>query len=327
MTALIHARPNTAGIALALIAVFLTARGNPVWVDTAVVIGIYGLVALSAGLCFGQAGLLSMAQGIFAALGAYATAVLSTRFGVSPWVGLPLSVALPALVAYGLARIIMHLAPLATALATLALGSLIEIGLRNWDSVTGGFIGIAGIPPVTPTSGPVGTLALVCVIIVIVVYSYENLMRSSFGRALNVIRHDRLRAEADGVRTARLLSAAFALSAGIAGVAGWIYAHYITFLAPNSLDTHLSIAALLMAVVGGSRFILGPLLGTALFNVLIRLLPAQEVEGLFYGGALIVILLLAPEGLLGLLSRIRRRWGGSRPASPAAAAASKRLTA
>jgi branched-chain amino acid transport system permease protein len=126
-------------------------------------------------------------------------------------------------------------------------------------------------------------------------------VNSPFGRALNVIRHNRLRAQADGVDVPRLLSAAFAFSAAIAGSAGWLYAHYISYISPNSLDTHTSISALLMTVIGGPGIILGPLAGTVFLDVLVRHLPAQELQGMFYGAALILILILAPTGLLGLV--------------------------
>jgi branched-chain amino acid transport system permease protein len=90
-------------------------------------------------------------------------------------------------------------------------------------------------------------------------------------------------------------------------------------MSPQSLDTQTSISALLMAVVGGADFILGPVIGTLLLNMLGKLLPAQEAQGLFYGGALIIILLVARDGLLGrirrLLSLIRRREAPAESAS------------
>ena len=157
---------------------------------------------------------------------------------------------------------------------------------------------------------------------------YENLVQSPYGRALNVIRHNRFRADADGIDVPRLLSAAFAFSAAVAGSAGWLYAHYISFMSPSSLDTHMSISALLMAVIGGAGYILGPLVGTVLFDVLVRLLPAQELQGLFYGGTLILILLVAREGFLGLAARVLRGLASARarqeaPGPPLAGRASR----
>jgi branched-chain amino acid transport system permease protein len=156
----------------------------------------------------------------------------------------------------------------------------------------------------------------VCVAVLV----YENLVRSPYGRALNVIRHDRTRAIADGVAVAPLLSAMLALSGALAGASGWLYAHYISFLSPESLDTQTSISVLLMAVVGGAQSVLGPVLGTLLLNLLSKLLPAQEAQGLFYGGTLILILLVAHDGLFGLGKRLARK--RSQPAAPRAGDAS-----
>jgi branched-chain amino acid transport system permease protein len=272
---------------------------NPVWLDTVILTGILALISLSAGLSFGQAGILSMAQGAFAAIGAYSTAVCATRFGLPAWAGLALAIALPAVLAWGLARMVTRMPELATALATLALATLLEILARNWDAVTGGYVGIAGIPPIEGFTVGWRFNILVWAFVLLAVLVYENLMSSAHGRALNIIRHDRTRAMADGIAVAPLLSAMFATSGAMAGAGGWLYAHYITYMSPQSLDTYASISALLMAVVGGAGYILGPVLGTFLLSLLGKLLPAQEAQGLFYGGALIVILIVAPEGLLG----------------------------
>jgi branched-chain amino acid transport system permease protein len=283
---------------------------NPVWLDLSVLTGILSLISLSAGLSYGQAGILTMAQGAFAAIGAYAAAISATKFGLPAYAGLAFALTLPAMLAWSLARMVTRMAPLATALATLALGTLVEIVARNWDSVTGGYVGIGGVPPIGGFEKPAAFNVLVWGFVCAAVLLYENLMDSAYGRALNIIRHDRTRAIADGVAVAPLLSVVLALSAAMAGAGGWLYVHYITYMSPQSLDTQTSISALLMAVVGGADFILGPVLGTLLLNLLGKLLPAQEAQGLFYGGALIVILLVARDGLLGLFQRLlsfRRR--------------------
>ena len=287
---------------------------NPVWLDTVILTGILALISLSAGLSFGQAGILSMAQGAFAAIGAYSTAVCATRFGLPAWAGLMLAIALPAMLAWGLARMVTRMPELATALATLALATLLEIVARNWDAVTGGYVGIAGIPPIEGFTVGWRFNILVWMFVLLAVFVYENLMNSAHGRALNIIRHDRTRAMADGIAVAPMLSAMLATSGAMAGAGGWLYAHYITYMSPHSLDTYASISALLMAVVGGAGYILGPVLGTFLLNLLGKLLPAQEAQGLFYGGALIVILVVAPEGLLGWIHRLVDRISARKPA-------------
>jgi branched-chain amino acid transport system permease protein len=313
-------RPNSLIIVVAAGLACAIAPMKPVWLDTSVLTGILSLISLSAGLSYGQAGILSMAQGSFAALGAYAAAISATRFGLPPYIGLAFALALPALLAWSIARLVTRMVPLATALATLALGTLIEIVARSWDAVTGGYVGLSGIPPIRSLENPVAFNVLVWGFVCASVLLYENLVHSAYGRALKTIRHDRTRAIADGVAVAPLLSAMLALSAAMAGAAGWLYAHYITYLSPQSLDTQTSISALLMAVIGGADYVLGPVLGTLLLNMLGELLPAQEAQGLFYGGALILILLVARDGLLGLCTRLLalRRPGAAEAPAPVA---------
>ena len=96
---------------------------HPVWTDIWVIVGVSVLISLSTGMSYGQAGILSMSQGAFAAVGAYTAAVSTLRFKLPPGVDLLIAAALPALLGYGLARVVTRLTPLATALATLALGS------------------------------------------------------------------------------------------------------------------------------------------------------------------------------------------------------------
>ncbi len=214
-------RPNTMIVlGLAIASVALAAR-DPVWTDTWVIVGVYVLIALSTGISYGQAGILSMSQGAFAAVGGYTAAVSTLRFKLPPGVDLLIAAALPALLAYGLARVVTRLTALATALATLALGSVIEIALRNMDNITGGYIGLAGIPGIGMIDTPLKYCALVWAMICVCVLMYENLVNSPFGRALNVIRHDRVRAQADGVNVPQLLSAAFAFDLGPAHERDW----------------------------------------------------------------------------------------------------------
>ena len=305
-------RRNTIVMVVVAVLACTLAPLSATWLDTVILTGVFALISLSCGLSFGQAGILSMAQGGFAAIAAYTTAILATRFGLSAWVSLALAMVLPAVLAWGLARMVTRMPELATALATLALATLLEIIARNWDAVTGGFVGIAGIPPIAGFDVAWRFNILVWIFVVLAVMLYENLMSSAYGRALNIVRHDRTRAMADGIAVAPLLSSMLATSGAMAGAGGWLYAHYITYMSPQSLDIHVSITALLMAVVGGAGYILGPVLGTFLLSLLGKFLPAQEAQGLFYGGALIVILIVAPQGILGWIDQLVQRLQGNR---------------
>ena len=312
MMRVLRERPNTCIILVAAAVGVLAVQGRPVGTDNAVLIGIQALIALSVGLSYGQAGILSMAQAVLAAVGGYLSAILALRFGVSPYLTLVPAIALPTALAWVLARFVTPLDHLAAALATLALSTVVEIVARSWDSVTGGYVGLTGVPSLPGVTTPGMFAGLVWFVVALAVFLYENLMRSAYGRALNTVRHDRARATADGVDVPALMSAGFAFAAALAGLAGWLYVHYITYMSPSSLDTHASISVLLMAVVGGVGYVLGPVIGTVLLSLLMHLLPAQEVQGLFFGGALVLILLLARDGLLGYADRTTRAWRAAR---------------
>lgn len=288
--------------------------GRPFWLDNAITVGIFGLMALSVGLCYGQAGILSMATAAFASVGAFGSAILCTRYGLAPAWGLLPALLLPPLLAYPLARAVTRLSPLPLSIATFLLSGLFEIAIREGGDFTGGYIGLSGVPPLPLVQGPQQTFFVVWGVVLVVVALYANLMNSTLGRAINTARHDPLRATADGVDVPHLLAGTFAVSAALAGLAGWLYAHHMSYVGPDSLTTQVSISVLLMAVVGGAGTLLGPLLGTAMLMLVTLYLPAAESHGMVYGGILLAVLVLAPGGLLGT------RWRSRKPASISAVA-------
>lgn len=289
--------------ALILLAAILLASvlsyGKPFWLDNSIIIAIFSLMALSVGLCYGQAGILSMATAGFASIGAFGTAILSTRYGMSPYAGLALAIIVPALVAYPLARALTRLSPLPLSIASFLLSGVLEIAVRVGGDFTGGYIGISGIPRLGIAPDAQSMHFVAWGVVLAALYLYVNLMRSAYGRAVNTARHDPLRATADGVGVPHLLAGAFAVSAAMAGVAGWLYAHHLTYMGPDSLTTHVSISVLLMAVVGGAQTFLGPIVGAALLLLITLYLPSAETHGMVYGAMLIFVLAVAPRGLMG----------------------------
>jgi branched-chain amino acid transport system permease protein len=317
------ARHRAAIVLVAVLAVItVLIRGNTVWLDTSVVIAIYALIALSVGISYGQAGILSVAQAAFASVGAYATAIVTARYDLPAVLGLLLAVALPALVAYPLARLVTRLTALSLAIATLVFGQAVDIVLREGGDFTGGYIGLSGIPPLPFAPGLLQYHLLAWAAVLVVVLLLGNLIDSPFGRAANTLRSDTLRAVADGVNVPHVRSAILAFSASVAGLGGWLYAHHIGYIGPDSLGPSVSLSVLLMAVVGGAQTVLGPIVGAALLTLLFKFIPSQEVQGIFYGGALIAVLVLTPNGLMGL----RSLWKPRR-ATPAATTAPERPAA
>lgn len=290
--------------------------GKPFWLDNSIVIAIFSLLALSVGLCYGQAGILSMATAAFASIGAFGTAILSKNFGLSPYFGLLFAIVAPMLLAYPLARALTRLSPLPLSIATFMISGLLELVVRQGGDFTGGYIGISGIPRLglAPTAQGMHFVAWGCALIGL--FLYVNLMRSTYGRAINTARHDPLRATADGVGVPHLLASTFAVSSALAGVGGWLYAHHLTYMGPDSMTTSVSISVLLMAVIGGAQTFLGPIVGAALLLLVTLYLPAAETQGMVFGGTLVFVLLVTPRGLLGTDWRALLRRRPARPKPP-----------
>lgn len=306
----VRQRPTLVLLGLVVVGTVMS-FGKPFWLDNSIMIGVFGLMALSVGLSYGQAGILSMATAGFASVGAFGSALLSTRYGLSPWLGLPFSILAPMLLAYPLARSITRLSPLPLSIATFLLSGIFEIAVREGGDFTGGYVGMSGIPALPYISGPQQMHFVVWSVVLVVVALYANLMHCTYGLAIKTARHDPLRATADGVGVPHLLASTFAVSAAMAGVAGWLYAHHMSYMGPDSLTTHVSISVLLMAVVGGAGTLLGPIVGAGLLTLLTLYLPAAETQGMVFGAILLSVLVFAPDGLIGTRWRRTRLPGDS----------------
>lgn len=287
----------TIGVVILALTPFIA--GSPFWLENSVLVAIFALMALSVGMAYGQAGILSVAPAAFASIGAFATAVVTIRYELSPLIGLVLALLLPMLLAYPMARALTRLSPVPLSLATILLSLVLELAIREGGDFTGGYIGLSGIPPLPFADSPFSMHVLAWLAVIVILILYVNMTNSVRGRAVKTAKYDPLRATADGVNVPSLLATYFALSASVAGLAGWLYAHQMTYIGPESLNMHVSIKVLLMAVIGGTSTFLGPVLGAAFLTLITLYLPAAQTQGMIFGGTLIFILLVAPQGVLG----------------------------
>jgi len=294
-----YIRPYAAPLVVAVALVFLTILPlSATQADTSLTIGTNALLALSLGLAFGQGGIFSGAQAAFGAVGGYATAIATTTWSLSPFVGLVLAIVLAAAVSWALARLIVRLSPLALALATIVFSQMLTILINQNVGLTGGYIGIAGIPRIPGIGATYRAQILVWAIVLLVSIGYVHLRDSIQGQALRTIRHDATLAQSLGINVTARLSALFALSGGIAGLAGWVYAHSRLFLSPQSLPLGLSIILLMMVVVGGRTTVLGPVVGAVLFTLLQDWLPGQQLQNALFGLIVLIVMLAFPAGIV-----------------------------
>ena len=299
---------------------------TPYALSTMVLIGIDTIVTLGLCLLMGYAGQISLGQAAFFGVGAYGSAILTTRFGWSPWLALVAAALGAGALAYLVGRPVFRLSGHYLAMGTLAFGSLVHIVFVEWKKYTGGPTGLPGIPRLTLGGAPIKTdLAyyyLVWAVALVGLALALNLVNSRFGRALRAIRDSQPAAESIGVDVARCKLQVLVISALYASVAGSLYAHYLIFISPQVGSLDGSIRLVLMAAVGGLASIWGAPFGAA--TVTLLTLGLREVVPLFtgygsgehqiiaYGLLLIVIMLFMPEGVTLAALRGARRLASSR---------------
>ena len=275
-------------------------------------VGIYALLALGYQFIFGHAGALSLTQGTFFGIGAYVTAILGAKFGLSAALTLPLAIVLPVFVAVIIAAPVLRLESHYFALATLGVGQVVVLSVIAWESATGGSNGISGVPGLAMfgVSVPKGLgIALVAWGLVAAgAFVSWRITRGLYGAALNVARENQFAAQSLGIDTAKLRFACFVLSAAYAGLAGALYAHTIRVVSPEALEFPVMVAVLTIAVVGGRTHIAGAILGAWLIVNLPEWFRGMDKYYLIaYGCALLATVIAAPYGLIGWLEKSRAR--------------------
>jgi ABC-type branched-subunit amino acid transport system ATPase component/ABC-type branched-subunit amino acid transport system permease subunit len=259
--------------ALAVIAVMVAA---PFWAAAFTItllnyIGIYALVVLGVVLLTGVGGLTSFGQAAFVGIGAYATAWLTTVHGASPWFGLVFALGLTGAIAALLGAVTLRLGGHFLPLGTIAWGLSIYFLFGNMEDL-GGHNGITDVPPISigsislePTTAIYyliwGMLAAAMLLI-------ANLLESREGRAIRSLRGGAVMVESLGINVFRIRLVTFVIAALLAGLSGWLYAHMSRFVSPAPFDVRMGIEYLFMAILGGSGYILGAVVGSALLTML-----------------------------------------------------------
>jgi len=280
-------------------------------------IGLYSLITIGLNLFMGYAGQVSLGQAAFYGVGAYTSAMLATQFHISPWIGAVAAALMAALVAYLVSFVALRLRENLLALATLALGIVVSIAFANWDYV-GGTSGIKNIPGFSLFGHDLdarGYAVLVWLLVAAAIWFASNLVRSTYGRTLVAISAGELGAQTLGVSSDRLKRQIFVLSAAFAGIAGAVYASYVTYIDPTSFGFLLSVQLVLMSVIGGLRSLWGAVIGAAvvvalsqiLQNVIPLVLPSArgDFQQFFFGAILIAMLIFVPRGIAGKPDAVR----------------------
>ncbi len=299
------------GLAAAIIAVFPLVAPNPFFVHVGQTFAYTAIAVIGLNILLGLSGQMSLGHGGFYAVGAYVSAILAATYG---WpLTLSMGVALAACLLAGLlvGAVALRTRGLYLAMATLAFGFIVEIVAQRWVSVTGGTMGLMGVPQIDFGNfrmGPTYFFWVAAGILLMVQIASDYVFGSSIGRRLNAVKESESFAATVGLNVPLWRIGVFAASAALAGLAGVLFAHQSGFVSSDAFNIRLTISLLIATVIGGLGRSAGPLLGTAILIGIAEAIAAVHDIGLMlYGGILLVVLLVFPEGAIGLFGRPRTK--------------------
>ena len=276
-------------------------------------IGIYIILAIGLNLAMGFAGLSNIGHVAFYGIGAYTSALAALNLGVPFWLGLLIGGLLAAFFGLLLAASTVKLKGDYLAIATLGFAIIIENIFRNWTSLTRGPLGLPGIPKPSLFGYTFSGLSYLILVAFFAFLTYAIIKRiatAPFGRILKAIREDELAASVLGKNVVKYKTQTLVISAVFAGIAGSLYAHYITFIDPGSFTISESILIISMVIVGGLGSVEGAVAGAFILILLpepLRFLPLPSfaigaLRQMIYAGLLIILLIKKPGGILGELA-------------------------
>jgi branched-chain amino acid transport system permease protein len=279
------------------------------WMTLLTQIMIFGLLALSADLMLGNAGLFSLCHAAFFAVAAYTTAILQVRYGATTALAAPAGILAGTLLSLVFA-VAVRTRGVYFILITLAFGYIVWGVAYRWASFTGGDNGVTNVPLPAIGSWRVTDATtyyyVVLAVVLICLLAYRILIASPFGLTLRGIKSSESRMRSMGYDVGRHLYVAFVLSGVFASIAGVLYVYFNRFINPTAASFPVSVEAVLMAIIGGTGTIVGSFIGAGIILVL-----RNWVSGYFHyytailGIVFIVTVLWAPQGIMGLIKRWR----------------------
>ena len=272
------------------------------------------IAVLGLNLVMGYAGQISLGQAGFAAIGAYATALLVVNLDLSYWLAVPFGAVLAAVSGYILGLPALRLGPLYVSMVTFGFGLIVVIIVQNWYELANGPNGMVVPPPfffgreLFPREFHVAIVAIAAVLFLLA----RNIVDSKHGRAFIAIRESELAARGMGVNLAHYKTTAFALGAFYAGISGGLFAGLAQFINPDAFVFPVSILYVTMAILGGINTLTGAAIGGAMLTALPELLRgAAEYKDFLTGFLLLLLLIFLPNGIVGF---IRQHFIGVLPA-------------
>ena len=311
--------------AVFIAAAAFTWQANSYYVFIMATLALTAIVGVGLNVLLGLSGQVSFGHVGFYALGAYTVAILTVTAKWSLWAALPVAALVATVTGALLALPAVRVRGPYLAMVTIAFGFIVEHAAVEWRGLTGGQNGIMGIPS---TLGERGVALLAIAVAALAAAAYHFLERSRFGKAMRAVKDAEVAAESIGLAPVRVKAAAFAISALCAGVAGALFAPLSGFVTPSTFSFSQSILFVLVVMIGGAGYVAGPLVGAGIVVLLPEVLAAlAEYRLLFFGALLLLVLWIAPEGVVGSVLRLFRRKRAPRLAFASDAAIAPRAKA
>ncbi|WP_306575313.1 branched-chain amino acid ABC transporter ATP-binding protein/permease [Oligella urethralis] len=307
------------------------------WINQMNSIGISALVVFGLVILTGSAGMTSFGQAAFVGMGAYATAYMTVSLGYSPFLGLAVGLLITGVVAWMLGQLTLRLSGHFLPLSTIAL-CLVFYYLFGNMSFLGRHDGLPGVPPIhifgISLQPARNNFYLIWFCVLVALWLSQNLLNSRTGRAIRALNRGELMARSFGVKTHHYKMLAFVYAALLAGLAGWLYAHEQRAVSPSTFGLNYGIEYLFMAIIGGFGSLWGAIFGAAMIlilrdqiqNIAPKVIGSNlNVEMVFFGVMMVLILQYARNGLIPLLVQWFRRIKDARQTERQAEGGSTRL--
>ncbi len=300
-------------LALLIFLILMPFFGREDMIHLMTMTGIWIIISMGLNVLTGYMGYVSFGHAAFTGLGAYASALLSLRLDLGFWLSMVIGASGTAVLGALLGLGILRLTGAYFSIGTLLLGEILYSIYYNWSAVTGGYMGLTGLPSpalfhITQEAVPFSLIHwfyFVHVIVFIMIFAVRAMISSQFGKELIAIRENESFAESVGVNVKRRKIQCFAISAFLAGLGGSLFAHFLGSIGPDSFTVGRSLEFITIVIIGGLGSLVGPILGS---YILILLSLYLEVLGAWrmvvYGMIIIAVLFFGRGGIAGMIERV-----------------------
>lgn len=277
----------------------LLTRTNPYYAQMVMMCIVFAILASSLNIAVGLTGLSNLSHATFFGVGAFVAAILNTRFHVPFYINMVAGGLVAMLFGWVLGAPTLRLKGVFLALVTFAFGGAMRVVEMNWMSLTNGPMGIRNIDAAKIGRWTFSSIAYIycaLALLILTLYITDRIVKSKIGRAFFAIKYDETVAKSMGINLTKYKIGAYVLSACLAGMAGAMYAHYVSFVSPDTVTMADSISVLCMVILGGPGTLVGPVIGATILTLVPEIFRFAQLYRIVFVGVVMVVVLIGREG-------------------------------